>query len=239
RVAAALPGHDGGRRAVPAPAGRGQRRRRPGRRRVRDRDNRRLPLVGRGRPAGPAGPGGRLRPRGAPAAPERRGGGRPADRPAPRPAGRGSLLVRRCGRPGAGLAVTFDTRPRLTYPSRRIDALRGTAAVERGPLVYCFEQADQPAGVSVEDVTLRPGGLRERPGTLPGGGRTVVTESDAVQLPPAAAGRLPYPPRPGGDNRGRPMAAVAVPYFQWDNRDGRAMRVWMPLSRADSPADIE
>jgi len=49
------------------------------------------------------------------------------------------------------------------------------------------------------------------------------------------------------------MAAAAVPYFQWDNQDGRAMRVWMPLSRpygpdtapgrepgrADSPADIE
>jgi hypothetical protein len=100
--------------------------------------------------------------------------------------------------------------------------------------VYCFEQADQPAGVSVEDVTLRPG-LRERPGTLPGVGRTVVIESDAVQLPPVAAGGLPYSPRPGGDGRERPMAAVAVPYFQWDNRDGRAMRVWMPLSRPDGP----
>jgi hypothetical protein len=146
----------------------------------------------------------------------------------------GYLLVRRCWQPGDVLAVTFDVRPRLTYPSRRIDALRGTAAVERGPLVYCFEQADQPAGVSVEDVTLRPG-LRERPGTLPGVGRTVVIESDAVQLPPVAAGGLPYSPRPGGDGRERPMAAVAVPYFQWDNRDGRAMRVWMPLSRPDGP----
>jgi len=165
----------------------------------------------------------------------------------------GYLLVRRCWQPGDVLAITFDVRPRLTYPSRRVDALRGTAAVERGPLVYCFEQADQPAGVSVEDVTLRPGGLRERPGTLPGVGRTVVIESDAAQLPPAAAGGLPYSPRPGGDGRGRPMSAVAVPYFQWDNRDGRGMRVWMPLSRpdgpdttagrepggADSPADIE
>src|SRR5262249_58837779 len=125
--------------------------------------------------------------------------------------------------------------------------------VARGPLVYCFEQADQPVGVSVEDVTLRPGGLRERPGTLPGVGRTVVIESDAAQLPAVAAGGLPYSPRPGGDDRGRPMAAVAVPYFQWDNRDGRAMRIWMPLSRpggpdittgrepggAGSPADIE
>jgi hypothetical protein len=31
------------------------------------------------------------------------------------------------------------------------------------------------------------------------------------------------------------MDAVAVPYFQWDNRDGRSMRVWMPLSRPDEP----
>src|SRR5262245_20604357 len=77
----------------------------------------------------------------------------------------GYLLVRRRWQPGDVLAVTFGIRPRLTCPSRRIDALRGTAAVERGPLVYCFEQADQRAGVSVEDLALRPGGLRERPAT--------------------------------------------------------------------------
>jgi DUF1680 family protein len=28
--------------------------------------------------------------------------------------------------------------------------------------------------------------------------------------------------------RGTPVTAIAIPYFQWDNRDGRAMRVWMP-----------
>jgi hypothetical protein len=38
----------------------------------------------------------------------------------------------------------------------------------------------------------------------------------------------------GGDER--PVAAVAIPYFQWDNRDGQAMRVWMPLSRPGEPA---
>jgi DUF1680 family protein len=152
----------------------------------------------------------------------------------------GYLLVRRRWRPGDTLAVSVGVRPRLTYPSRRIDALRGTAAVERGPLVYCFEQADQPAGVSVEDLALRPGGLEDGSRTLPGVGRTVVVESGAVELPPVAAGgpaagELPYSTRRGGDNEGRPMAAVAVPYFQWDNRDGRAMRVWMPLSRPDGP----
>jgi len=28
-----------------------------------------------------------------------------------------------------------------------------------------------------------------------------------------------------------PRPAVAIPYFQWDNRDGGPMRAWMP--RAD------
>jgi hypothetical protein len=28
------------------------------------------------------------------------------------------------------------------------------------------------------------------------------------------------------------VAAVALPYFQWDNRDGRPMRVWVPAGPA-------
>jgi DUF1680 family protein len=146
----------------------------------------------------------------------------------------GYLLLRRRWQPEDLLAVTFDTRPRLTHPSRRIDALRGTAAVERGPLVYCFEQADQHAGLSVEDLALRTGGLADRPGTLSGVGRTVMIESSAVQLPPATADGMPYSGQQD-DTGGRPAAAVALPYFQWDNRDGRAMRVWMPLGGAHQP----
>jgi DUF1680 family protein len=136
------------------------------------------------------------------------------------------------------LAVTVDIGPHLMHRSVRFGGLRGPAGLERGPLVYCFEQADQPAGVSVEDLQLRPGSLKERPRTLPEVGRTIIIESDAVQLPPVAPGEPLYSTRPDGDNGangGGPATAVAVPYFQWDNRDGRAMRVWMPLSRPDAP----
>ncbi|MGH3197724.1 MAG: glycoside hydrolase family 127 protein [Streptosporangiaceae bacterium] len=154
----------------------------------------------------------------------------------------GYLTVRRRWRPGDVLSCTMDLTPRLTYPGRRIDALRGTAAVERGPLVYCFEQADQPDGVSIEDLALGAGSLRERPGRRPGVGSTVLVEADAARLPPVAGTGLPYSPRPGGATpggpfpaAGQPATATAVPYFQWDNRDGRAMRVWMPL-RQGPPA---
>jgi len=106
--------------------------------------------------------------------------------------------------------------------------------------VYCFEQADQVGGASVEDLVLSPaaspGGLAERADALPGIGHTVVVQADALRLPPAARDGLPYSLRPDQSTAGESAVAVAIPYFQWDNRDGQAMRVWMPLGRPGEPA---
>jgi uncharacterized protein len=149
----------------------------------------------------------------------------------------GYLLLRRRWQPGDVLELSVDVRPRLTYPSRRIDALRGTIAVERGPLVYCFEQADQPAGIGVDDLALSAAGaIAERATSIPGVGPTVLLETDAAGLPPADPAGLPYLPDADADAADRPTTAVAVPYFQWDNRDGRSMRVWMPVRPPDNPA---
>jgi DUF1680 family protein len=136
----------------------------------------------------------------------------------------GYLVIRRQWRPGDVVAATLDLRPRLTFPNRRIDALRGTAAIERGPLVYCFEPADQAAGVDVEDLALGSDAPAERTAELAGIGKTVIIDAQAVHLP---AQDPPYSENlaPGPDGS---ATAVAIPYFQWDNRDGRAMRVWMP-----------
>jgi hypothetical protein len=147
----------------------------------------------------------------------------------------GYLTVTRVWQPGDVLAWTFDVRPRWVYPHPRIDAVRGCAAVERGPLVYCFEQVDQLH--DLDDLALAAGtALAERPATLPEAGRTVLVEADAVPMGAGLPSELPYPaawpggapdPGPGGTQR-----ATAVPYFQWDNRDGRAMRVWLPAIMA-------
>jgi DUF1680 family protein len=72
--------------------------------------------------------------------------------------------------------------------------------------------------------------------SLDGIGPTIAVEASAVQLPPAARDGLPYLLQPDTSTAGQPATAVAIPYFQWDNRDGRAMRIWMPSSRSDSPA---
>ena len=106
---------------------------------------------------------------------------------------------------------------------------RDCVAIERGPLVYCFEQADQLGGIAVDELTVRSGGLLgERRVTLPGVGETIQVTAEAVESSgvPRRTGRTARTPRP----RGTPITAVAIPYFQWDNRDGHAMRVWMPRS---------
>jgi DUF1680 family protein len=150
--------------------------------------------------------------------------GQPADAPAQG----GYLVVRRRWQPGDVLVLDLDLSPRLSYPSRHIDALRGTAAVERGPLVYCFEQADH-GQVSIEDLAVTGSGLGEQP-AAPALGESVAVSVPAVQQPPAPAEA--YPGRPDAALAGGLPAtamAVAIPYFQWDNRDGGPMRVWLPL----------
>jgi hypothetical protein len=169
--------------------------------------------------------------------------GEPADQSAE---DRGYLVVTRDWRPGDVVTLDLDLSPRLTAPSRRIDALRGTVAVQRGPLVYCFEQADQAAGVSLEDLALVGAGagagsdrvgLSEQAGPA-GLGETVAITVPAVRLPPVAGpddGVLPYAEPQATEPRSS-ATATAIPYFQWDNRDGGPMRVWLPVHPA-APGD--
>ncbi|SDU66712.1 glycoside hydrolase family 127 protein [Jiangella alkaliphila] len=146
---------------------------------------------------------------------------------------RGYLVVDRAWRPGDTVELELDVAPRLTYPHHRIDALRGTVAVERGPLVYCFEQIDQPAAVTLDDLALTGAATRtvrreSSPG-LPGPVTVVDTAADVLAAPSRAG--LPY----GTGHAAEPavkaqVTARAVPYHLWDNRDGGAMRVWLPRS---------
>ena len=130
--------------------------------------------------------------------------------------GPGYRQLRRRWQAGDGITLHMDLTPRWTHPDRRVDAVRGCVAIERGPLVYCFEQADQAVGVHVDDLAVRPSAvLGERPVTLPGIGQTIEVTAGGVHLPAAA-----------------PATAIAIPYFQWDNRDGRAMRIWIPSADA-------
>ena len=147
----------------------------------------------------------------------------------------GYLVVRRQWRPGDVLRFELDTSPRLTYPDRRVEAVQATAAIERGPLVYCLEQVDQPAGVDLADLALVEGRLEDTPATVPGVGDTVLVRAGAVRRAAPQQAGLPYhaaadEAQASGDSGGDQVTATAIPYFQWDNRDGRPMKVWIPAA---------
>jgi DUF1680 family protein len=73
----------------------------------------------------------------------------------PAPAGE-YARVERSWRPGDTVTLELPLAARLTAPHPRIDAVRGCLAIERGPLVYCIEGADAPAGAPLDDLRLDP-----------------------------------------------------------------------------------
>jgi DUF1680 family protein len=129
------------------------------------------------------------------------------------------LRVRRAWRAGDEVRLRLDMAPRWTHPDPRVDAVRGCAAIERGPLVYCLEQADQEA--RLDELAVVPGTpLAEREVVRPAIGRTIQVVAPARHAPQDLA-----------------VSAVAIPYFQWDNRGPGPMRVWIPAAQAPpSPA---
>ncbi|GAA2336966.1 glycoside hydrolase family 127 protein [Streptomyces cuspidosporus] len=147
----------------------------------------------------------------------------------------GWLRLRRRWRPGETVVLDLPPRPRLTRPDPRVDAVRGCVAIERGPLVYCLEQRDQPAGVGLDHLRLDPGtALRDghRPELL--GGVTAIT-AGALPSRPRPEGWWPYADTGTGTGTTAPAAPVepvrvtAIPYYAWANREAGAMRVWLPV----------
>ncbi|MEV0823802.1 glycoside hydrolase family 127 protein [Nonomuraea rubra] len=141
------------------------------------------------------------------------------DGPLIRPVSPGYAYVEGPWRAGDELRLELPMRPRWTVPDRRIDALRGSAAVERGPLVYCAESvADEPplAGVT---ALVDPPVEHETDG--------VVELEVGARLASGGNGSWPYgaarPPEEGAGVRLR-----LVPYHRWGNRGPATMRVWLP-----------
>ncbi|MBB2922429.1 glycoside hydrolase family 127 protein [Cellulomonas cellasea] len=125
----------------------------------------------------------------------------------------------------------------------RVDAVRGCVALRRGPVVFCLEQADLPAGVALEDVRLAAGTRLDVGPPDPTIGAPVTLEADGVHVPaaagmlavvgagavPSAAGGAVGPDLGDPDAPLAPLRLRAVPYHRWANRDEGAMRVWVPV----------
>jgi DUF1680 family protein len=137
------------------------------------------------------------------------------------PAATGALSIRRVFAAGEVVRLTLPIAPRWTFPSTRIDAVRGTVAIERGPVVYCLESVDLPNGVNVDQfVASTDFGPRDGADGVEIGGYIERTR-DAT---------WPYSSHPVGAQR-EPVSAVLVPYHSWANRGPGTMRIWLRSER--------
>jgi DUF1680 family protein len=153
------------------------------------------------------------------------------------PAADGYLHVKRAWAAGDELALRFPMTARLTSPDQRIDAVRGCVAVERGPLVYCFEPAPGAGTPSGLAGLLVGSPIVERSAQVLG--TSVIELACQARNFDLPEGRCwpyyPYGPHqreeptPSGTAQaGQVFEARAVPYFAWANRERAAMRVWVP-----------
>lgn len=135
--------------------------------------------------------------------------------------GSGYVELERVWEAGDELKVSFDLPARVVRPHPRLREAAGLVAVQRGPLVYCAEEADN--GKDLHQLRLKidePMDVEPAPG-LPSGVRAIVasgvrrTEADGAPLYAA-------------DKEKTEVCRIRlVPYFAWGNRGAGEMRVWL------------
>ena len=128
---------------------------------------------------------------------------------------------------GATVTLTLPLDPRLTWPDPRIDAVRGTVAVEVGPLVHCLESVELPPHLDLDRVQVDAvAGVRR--GADSGVVEVRLTQPDRRDES-GERPAMPYlssSPRPTSG----PAAWVRLtPYHRWAERGPTAMRVFLPV----------
>ena len=120
------------------------------------------------------------------------------------------------------ISLTLDISPRYVFPSAKIPALSGKAAVCAGPLVYCFEGVDNGGDVIslYLDAENKPTAVEYDKSIL--GGTRIIKVNGFRRNDQA----LLYSDEKPVFNT---TEIHGIPYSLWANRGKNQMRVWMPV----------
>ena len=141
----------------------------------------------------------------------------------------GYLAIDRRWKKGDVVSIHFDMEPRLVKASGKVAADRGMLAVERGPLVYCAEDKDNPgenlrhvlvpgsgSSFQVSDLTIQNtecqvSGSPARQFTV----KALTTQAQEAAI------------REDGTIGSKPVSLCLIPYYAWNHRGTSRMTVWM------------
>ena len=134
---------------------------------------------------------------------------------------KGYLRIDRKWKKGDVVEVHFDMQPRVVKANEKVVADRGRVAVERGPIVYCAEWADNDFNIQNIILNRHPKfQVTEKPELLYGINE-ITTEVQALGFD--AAGKLAT----------RDVTLTLIPYYAWAHRGEGKMDVWLPVNRID------
>ena len=135
---------------------------------------------------------------------------------------KGYLLVNRAWKKGDVVTIHFDMPVRTVKANHRVADDRGRVAVERGPLVYCAEGADNP-GFSIFNFLMPRQPKFQVAAHSINGSRNVNFSVMSI----AVEGQVVEQ-----DERGnafvKPAILTMIPYYAWNHRGAGLMEVWMP-----------
>ena len=128
------------------------------------------------------------------------------------------------------LTLPMDVRLSAAHPSA--DALRGTVAIERGPVVYVLESVDQDSGVDLNHVELAADPQPTIDEGDVAGQRTPVIHLTGFARDDSAWVGSPWQDSTALPARaGRAVELTAIPYALWANRGPSVMRTFVPVAR--------
>jgi DUF1680 family protein len=132
--------------------------------------------------------------------------------------------------------LKMEMTPQVIEANPHVVEDAGRVAVQRGPLVYCLEQLDQPSGTALADVALdvgrkTTGEFRSefKPDLL---GGVVVLEHPGASFEYSEAHDALYSKYTPDTPKNKPVALTFIPYYAWANREATPMQVWTPLLKA-------
>jgi hypothetical protein len=139
------------------------------------------------------------------------------------------LPINRRWAAGDVIELKVNVVPQVVEANPRVADDTGRVAVQRGPLIYCLEEIDQPNGVSLSDVAVNPGRQPadqfkpEFRNDLLGG--MVVLHHEGAVYERGAAEQLLYS-QYKRDAGIRKVPLTFIPYYSWANRQATSMQVW-------------
>ena len=138
----------------------------------------------------------------------------------------GYLAITRTWKAGDTVELTLAMGVQTVWAHPAVRQMQGRLAIQRGPLVYCLEGADNSVE-NLDRIALDPAAVANfsavyKPDLL--GGVTVLLGEATVVSDEGWDEQLLY--RYGEPSTTATVAVTAIPYPVWDNRAAGEMRVW-------------